>query len=207
MVNEAVSGIDPTCNNNMFPPGQQDASVLDPPHGQLYGLPLTADANFRMNRPGADGDRYYTIQRVNGSGTADGTDGGHKHTLEESDRVKKNSVQRHFLKEEKVKRRFQVSSGYCFVTVARLHVSMWERCFKQRDPTSACRLCVISVIGSLAKHHDSICAKSEQSLFPSPAFSKNIAIITREHYHRYRICLTRRNLGRKRTTSEQPERP
>ena len=57
------------------------------------------------------GTRYYTIQRVNGSGLngKDGpASGGHKHTLEESDRLKKNSILRFFLKEEKVKRQTQV---------------------------------------------------------------------------------------------------
>ncbi|KZF26392.1 hypothetical protein L228DRAFT_264793 [Xylona heveae TC161] len=50
------------------------------------------------------GTRYYTIQRVNGNGgngKGDGIAGPHKHTLEESDRIKKNSVMRHILKEER----------------------------------------------------------------------------------------------------------
>lgn len=58
--------------------------------------------------PGANGGRYFTIQRVNGNGANgknDGCPGGHRHTLEESDRVKKNSVQRHFLKETKERKK------------------------------------------------------------------------------------------------------
>ncbi|KAH8731096.1 hypothetical protein GQ44DRAFT_605013 [Phaeosphaeriaceae sp. PMI808] len=48
--------------------------------------------------------KYYTFQRVNGNGgngKGDGVAGPHKHTLEESDRVKKNSVVRWLAKCEK----------------------------------------------------------------------------------------------------------
>lgn len=51
----------------------------------------------------AGGGRYFTVQRVNGNGANGKSDavgcGGHRHSLEESDRVKKNSVQRFLLKE------------------------------------------------------------------------------------------------------------
>lgn len=52
--------------------------------------------------------KYYTFQRVNGNGgngKGDGVAGPHKHTLEESDRVKKNSVVRWMAKSEKGERR------------------------------------------------------------------------------------------------------
>ncbi|KAL2215799.1 putative glutathione transferase [Thermoascus aurantiacus ATCC 26904] len=58
--------------------------------------------------PAPSGAKYYTIQRVNGSGgngKADGVGGGHRHTLEESDRIKKNSVQRFLLKQEKERKK------------------------------------------------------------------------------------------------------
>ncbi|KAF2031956.1 hypothetical protein EK21DRAFT_99281 [Setomelanomma holmii] len=48
--------------------------------------------------------KYYTLQRVNGNGgngKGDGVAGPHKHTLEESDRVKKNSVIRWMAKRDK----------------------------------------------------------------------------------------------------------
>ena len=67
-------------------------------------------------QPGNDGSRYYTIQRVNGNGAngkGDGTAGAHKHTMEESDRVKKSSIQRQFLKEEKERRKSLVSNLPC----------------------------------------------------------------------------------------------
>lgn len=63
--------------------------------------------------PGSDGARFYTIQRVNGNGAngkVDSVMGGHRHTIEESDRIKKNSIYRHFLKEEKEKRKSGVSN-------------------------------------------------------------------------------------------------
>ncbi|KAJ5659770.1 hypothetical protein N7507_006221 [Penicillium longicatenatum] len=74
---------------------------------QPFGV-LTPNTTFPDGHPGASGQRYFTIQRVNGNGANgknDGVSGGHRHTLEESDRVKKNSVQRHFLKEDKNRRK------------------------------------------------------------------------------------------------------
>ena len=79
---------------------------------------------FPKGHPGATGKKWYTVQRVNGTshtngagddvmlndnlaGAADAADEqdlDHKHTLEESDRIKKNTVQRYLLKEEKDKR-------------------------------------------------------------------------------------------------------
>lgn len=54
--------------------------------------------------PTAPPKKFYTFQRVNGNGgngKGDGVAGPHKHTLEESDRVKKNSVIRWHAKMEK----------------------------------------------------------------------------------------------------------
>jgi hypothetical protein len=55
--------------------------------------------------------KFYTLQRVNGNGgngKGDGVAGPHKHSLEESDRVKKNSVLRWMMKNEKDKKKVQV---------------------------------------------------------------------------------------------------
>ncbi|KAF1953288.1 hypothetical protein CC80DRAFT_494583 [Byssothecium circinans] len=52
--------------------------------------------------------KFYTIQRVNGNGgngKGDGVAGPHKHTLELSDTVKKNSVQRWLMKNEREKKK------------------------------------------------------------------------------------------------------
>ncbi|KAE8349340.1 hypothetical protein BDV28DRAFT_160576 [Aspergillus coremiiformis] len=70
---------------------------------QAFGV-LTPNPPLPEGHPGANGQRFFTIQRVNGNGANgknDGVSGGHRHTLEESDRVKKNSVQRYLLKEAK----------------------------------------------------------------------------------------------------------
>ena len=76
-------------------------------------------SNDQPPEPGNDGARYYTIQRVNGNGAngkGDGTAGAHKHTIEESDKVKKSSIHRYFIKEEKEKRKSLVSY-LCFVVM------------------------------------------------------------------------------------------
>lgn len=72
-----------------------------------------------QGHPGSTGERFYTIQRVNGNGgngKGDGIAGPHKHTLEESDRVKKNSVQRFLMKRDKEEKKSMVSytSSYSF---------------------------------------------------------------------------------------------
>ena len=92
--------IETPAHDNPFAQGQalSAAPITD------TGLPLVPEA-------GHDGARYYTIQRVNGNGAngkGDGTAGAHKHSIEESDRVKKSSLHRHFLKEEKERRKSMV---------------------------------------------------------------------------------------------------
>ncbi|KAI9815904.1 MAG: hypothetical protein M1832_005215 [Thelocarpon impressellum] len=95
-------------SNNFFAPGQPGGPPLQqsPPFGAL-----APSAPF----PGGDGvagQRYYTVQRVNGNGgngKGDGVAGPHKHSLEDSDKVKKNSVLRYMLKEEKQKKKTQKS--------------------------------------------------------------------------------------------------
>lgn len=79
-------------------------SAMGPPSGGLL-----------MDWTGLPGERYYTIQRVNGNGgngKSDGVPGAHKHTLEESDRVKKNSVLRREADLEKERRKVMVSLGW-----------------------------------------------------------------------------------------------
>jgi hypothetical protein len=87
--------------------------------GNTFGL-LEPSKGFPVGHPGAGGKRWYTIQRVNGSLHSNAAVGippnsvnddldinsedrdlDHKHSLEESDRIKKNSVQRYLLKEQK----------------------------------------------------------------------------------------------------------
>ena len=57
------------------------------------------------------GEKFWTVQRVNGNGgngKGDGVAGPHKHTLERSDEIKKNSVQRLLAKQEKETKKQQV---------------------------------------------------------------------------------------------------
>lgn len=77
---------------------------------QQFGM-LAPMSSLPPGHPGANGARWYSIQRVNGNGTGDKDDDvdlDHKHTLEESDKIKKNSVQRWLMKEEKEQKRAQV---------------------------------------------------------------------------------------------------
>jgi hypothetical protein len=79
---------------------------------QPFGV-LAPGPNLPHDHPGVNGARYFTIQRVNGNGAngkSEGVGGGHRHTLEDSDRVKKNSVQRHFMKEDKERKKSAVCS-------------------------------------------------------------------------------------------------
>ena len=96
--NEESTGQDPESANS------SNLTVLDSSNGAA-----------RQGFPGSDSARFYAIQRVNGNGQngkGDGTSATHQHSIEESDRIKKSSVYRHFLKEEKESRRSQVSSAF-----------------------------------------------------------------------------------------------
>lgn len=96
--------VETPANDNPFTP-ERALSITQSPKN---GLPI-------LPEPANDGARYYTIQRVNGNGAngkGDGTAGAHKHTIEESDKVKKSTLHRHFLKEEKERRKSMVSSYF-----------------------------------------------------------------------------------------------
>lgn len=60
---------------------------------------------------GYQGQRFWTIQRVNGNGgngKGDGVAGPHKHTLAKSDEIKKNSVQRLVAQQDRETKKTQV---------------------------------------------------------------------------------------------------
>lgn len=98
-------------NANFFAPGQPGGPAMGEQQSQSFGM-LTPSAGLPVVSSGPAGQRYFTIQRVNGNGgngKGDGVAGPHKHTLEESDRVKRNSVQRYLVQEEKEKKKTQVS--------------------------------------------------------------------------------------------------
>jgi len=99
---------DPAQGNNFFAPGQPGGQPVH--QQQQFGMPLV-NASMGASHPGATGQRYYTIQRVNGNGgngKGDGVPGPHKHELAVSDRVKKNSVQRFLMKRDKEEKKTQV---------------------------------------------------------------------------------------------------
>lgn len=97
----------------MFFPNESD-SARGNSGTQPFGL-LTSNPALSEN-PSAvagNGQKLYTIQRVNGNGgngKTDGVGGGHRHTLEDSDRVKKNSVHRYLLKKSKEEKKVVVVS-------------------------------------------------------------------------------------------------
>ena len=121
--------------NNLFATGPSGPNIHDSQQAPSFAA-VNSHNSYRPNPPGSDGSRFYTIQRVNGNGAnskAEGIAGLHKHSLQDSDRVKKNSIQRHFLKEEKSKRQAQVSlfhtgglflNSYLPLKAARRYVSM-----------------------------------------------------------------------------------
>ena len=101
--------VETPANDNPFAPGRPSSNQQN---SQPLGVPRSND---QSSEPGNDGARYYTIQRVNGNGAngkGDGTAGSHKHTIEESDKVKKSSIHRYFIKEEKERRKSLVSLMY-----------------------------------------------------------------------------------------------
>ena len=126
---------------------------------QPFGV-LAPSSNLPAGHPGATGAKYYTIQRVSGNVGDDKSHNfaaSHKHTLEESDRVKKNSVQRWSLKEEKEKKRLQVCLLFfqcvtCAYTLALQYL---------RSKTKLCVFIPASLVHSLVIH---LVSKPSQSL-------------------------------------------
>jgi hypothetical protein len=106
--NFVPDGGQPDQSNNFFSSGQPGGQAI---HQHQFGMALV-NSSLNTPHPGAGGQRYYTIQRVNGNGgngKGDGVPGPHKHTLAESDRIKKNSVQRFVMKKDKEEKKTQVS--------------------------------------------------------------------------------------------------
>lgn len=114
-------------NDNPFAP-ERPITSLQANHP--FGM-LNPNSGGSAQQPGNDGSRYYTIQRVNGNGAngkGDGTAGAHKHTIEDSDRVKKSSIHRHFLKEEKERKKSLVSEFPSFSIF--IKACFWCRWYK-----------------------------------------------------------------------------
>ncbi|KAF2496412.1 hypothetical protein BU16DRAFT_376936 [Lophium mytilinum] len=110
----------PTTNSNggtsVQAPTQQQLDALNA--GGFYAQQGPAGEPWGLGSLGMGPcqGKWYTIQRVNGNGgngksVGSWVAGPHKHTLEESDRVKKNSVLRHFMKNDRVQKKVQVSEN------------------------------------------------------------------------------------------------
>lgn len=95
---------------------------------------IADDGALRLNNANAESRRFYTIQKVNGNGANgknDGSAGPHKHSLADSDRIKKNSVLRHMLKAEKEKKKSEV----CVTSVVKRLIAamlLWWRTLGRR---------------------------------------------------------------------------
>ncbi|RDW94525.1 hypothetical protein BP5796_00288 [Coleophoma crateriformis] len=128
----------PNQGNNFFTPGQPGAHQIQ---DQQHNFGIMMSNTVPQGHPGATGQRYYTIQRVNGNGgngKGDGVAGPHKHTLAESDRVKKNSVQRFLMKKDKEEKKTQKTyhkraSGNALATVRKhskdVDLKLFGSCF------------------------------------------------------------------------------
>ena len=152
-----------TLNANSFFPQPQSA-LASPSQASPWSMPTVGPAVSLNQSP--SGGKYYTIQRVNGNGgngKSDGVAGPHKHTLEESDRVKKNSVIRWMAKNEKDKKKAQVSLE-CFLNSNKFYrmlcinldtgktssLSRHSRCGEPRKITEICGApCIFLFAGSV----------------------------------------------------------
>ena len=91
----------PIATNGSLNPGSSQ--------GQTFGIPA-AQGGSSTSHPGANGQKYFTIQRVNGQNASGiDTETTHRHSLEDSDRIKKNSILRELAKEAKDQKKIHVS--------------------------------------------------------------------------------------------------
>lgn len=111
LLGQEVNGVPEDAADNFFAQGEQFGGTLQSAQpSQPFGVITHTNENLPV--PGSNGERFFTIQRVNGNGgngKGDGVAGPHKHTLADSDHVKKNSIQRQLLKDEKEMKKLQVS--------------------------------------------------------------------------------------------------
>jgi glutathione S-transferase len=106
------SAMDALSNNSLFFPSSGGGG------GQPLGVLTPVPAPPERLHPVASGQKIFIIQRVNGNGgngKTDGIEGGHRHTLEDSDKVKKNSVHRYLLKKTKDEKKEVVSLFFSIV--------------------------------------------------------------------------------------------
>ncbi|MCJ1243749.1 hypothetical protein MMC30_000946 [Trapelia coarctata] len=109
IMGQEANGVTADAGDNFFAQGEPFGATLQ---GTQQSLPfgIIKHTNENLPVPGSSGERFFTIQRVNGNGgngKGDGVAGPHKHSLADSDRVKKNSIQRQLLKDEKEMKKLQ----------------------------------------------------------------------------------------------------
>ena len=128
-VSDATSQIDTSIPGNAGPTAQSQQFFGQPqllPQQPIGGWDMAQNMGTQPGMtvpqyallPGPPPKKFYTFQRVNGNGgngKGDGVAGPHKHTLEESDRVKKNSVMRWQAKIDKDDRKKAQVSVYSLV--------------------------------------------------------------------------------------------
>lgn len=101
---------------NMFLPSPAttgNASISFEPFGMLVFDSSGSEPHPSFQQtvaPAASSQKFYTIERI-----SDGIAGGHRHTLEDSDRVKKNSVQRWLLNKDRQEKKTLVSVEYFLI--------------------------------------------------------------------------------------------
>lgn len=135
-----------------FPNGSDSArgNSGTQPFGMLMSNPALSE---NPSTVAGNGQKLYTIQRVNGNGgngKTDGVGGGHRHTLEDSDRVKKNSVHRYLLKKSKDEKKVVVSLHFLYTRTRQKYTSqssgllvdecqgfVWA-CILTQDPYCTC---------------------------------------------------------------------
>ena len=108
LLGQEANGVTGESGDNFFAQGEHFGATLQ--QSQPFGV-ITTHTSENLPVPGSNGERFFTIQRVNGNGgngKGDGVAGPHKHSLADSDRVKKNSIQRQLLKDEKEMKKLQV---------------------------------------------------------------------------------------------------
>lgn len=79
----------------LTPSTNRQFRVVPAIHSSAFG-----DADEPAGGVGRDGQKFWTIQRINGHVTGNGVAGPHKHDLARSDQVKKNSIMRMLAKQE-----------------------------------------------------------------------------------------------------------
>lgn len=122
LMNVTQKTAEPTHNDSFFNP---DGTFESPGQAQSFAEMMSSVvASGEGTLPGADGKRFYSIQRVNGTGPNSQNDeaaGEHKHDLETSDRIKKNSILREVAKNEMERKKIKVSS--LSILMMRMHSS------------------------------------------------------------------------------------